>query len=132
FLLLIALGNNLVAQDKIDYDADRFLKNETEYPGAMILRKVTNQVYFNHEGIEVWCDLAIFYKQDDFFKAFGNVKMLQGDSIVMNSEYAEYNGNTKFAFASQDVSLRTSKNTLTTDTLFLDRNKQQAFYRNGG
>jgi len=131
-ILLFCFGTSIYAQNKIDYDADRVLKNEQEYPGAMILRKATNQVYFNHEGIEVWCDLAIFYRGEDFFKAYGNVKMVQGDSIVMNSEYAEYDGNTKFAFASKNVSLRTPKNTLTTDTLFLNRNKQQAFYRSGG
>lgn len=116
----------------IDYKSDRSTKNEEKYPGAFIMSKVTNQVYFFHEGIKVWCDLAIFYKKENFFKAFGHVKMKQGDTITMTSEYAEYNGNTKFAFASTNVHLQTPKNTLTTDTLFFNRIKQQAFYRSGG
>lgn len=120
------------SQSKIDYKSDRSIKNEEKYPGAFIMSKVTNQVYFFHEGIEVWCDLAIFYKQENFFKAFGNVRMMQGDTITMNSEYAEYNGNTKFAFASTNVRLQTPRNTLTTDTLFFNRKKQQAYYRSGG
>lgn len=131
----LALGFSLQAQEdskKIDYTSERSIKNEEKYPGAFLLSKVTKQVYFNHEGIEVWCDQAIFYKEDDFFKAFGNVKMVQGDTINMTSEYAEYNGRTKFAFASTNVFLTTPKNTLTTDTLFFDRTKQQAFYRSGG
>lgn len=129
------LGFSVQAQDetkKIEYTSERSLKNEEKYPGAFLLSKVTEQVYFNHEGIEVWCDQAIFYKEDDFFKAFGNVKMVQGDTVNMVSEYAEYNGKTKFAFASTNVLLTTPNNRLTTDTLFFDRTKQQAFYRSGG
>lgn len=121
-----------VAQNKIDYKSDRTIKNEEKYPGAFIMSKVNNQVYFKHEGIEVWCDLAIFYKKENFFKAFGHVKMVQGDSITMTSKYAEYNGNTKFAFASSSVHLRTPNNALSTDTLFFNRKKQEAFYRSGG
>ena len=117
---------------KIDYTSDRSYKDEAKYPGAFILAKIDNQVYFNHEGIEVWCDQAIFYKESDFFKAYGNVKMKQGDTINMTSDYAEYNGQTKFAFASTDVKLTTPSNTLTTDTLFFDRIKQESFYRSGG
>ncbi|PZD79461.1 OstA-like protein [Mesonia sp. K7] len=117
---------------RIDYTSERSIKDEEKYPGAFLLSKVTEQVYFNHEGIEVWCDQAIFYEEDDFFKAFGNVKMIQGDTITMTSSYAEYNGKTKFAFASNNVNLKTPDNRLTTDTLFFDRNKQQAFYRSGG
>lgn len=117
---------------KIDYKSDRSIKNEEKYPGAFILSKVTNQVYFYHEGIKVWCDQAIFYQKDDFFKAYGNVRMVQGDTITLTSKYAEYNGQTKFAFASNDVHLKTPSNTLTTDSLFFDRAKQESFYRSGG
>lgn len=132
FLLAICFCFQGIAQSKISYDSDRYLKNEEKYPGAQIMQKVNNQVYFSHEGIEVWCDLAIFYQEANFFKAFGNVRMLQGDTITMTSKYAEYNGNTKFAFASSNVKLKTPSNTLETDTLFFNRNKQQAYYRSGG
>lgn len=132
FFLVFFFGKNTFAQSKIDYKSDRSIKNEEKYPGAFIMSKVSNQVYFYHEGIKVWCDLAIFYKQENFFKAFGNVRMMQGDTITLNSEYAEYNGNTKFAFASNNVHLQTPNNTLTTDSLFFNRKKQQAYYRSGG
>ena len=94
--------------------------------------KVENQVNFTHEGIKVWSDQAIFYKEDNFFRASGNVKMIQGDTITLTSGYAEYDGNTEFAFASNDVELSTPTSLLTTDSLFFDRQKQQAFYRSGG
>lgn len=116
----------------IDYKSDRTIRNEVRYPGALVLSKVENQVYFKHEGIEFWCDQAIHYEDDNFFKAFGNVRMRQGDTISMTSRYAEYNGNTQFAFASGNVNMRNPQSSLQTDTLFFDRVKQQAFYRSGG
>ena len=119
-------------QQTIDYQSDRTLKNEERYPGALILSKVANQVYFEHDGIEVWCDNAVFYQDDNFFKAYGNIQMKQGDSVKMTSNYAEYNGNTEFAFASGKVKMERPQTTLETDSLFFDRLKQQAYYRSGG
>lgn len=117
---------------EINYDSDRTIKNEERYPGALILSKVENQVYFDHDGIEVWCDRAVFYKDANFFKAYGNIQMKQGDSVSMSSNYAEYNGDTQFAFASGKVVMKRPQTTLQTDTLFFDRVKQQAYYRSGG
>ncbi|MFN4764298.1 OstA-like protein [Gillisia sp. Q332] len=134
FFLVIAGVAPSYAQEtkKIDYTSDRTLKDEIKYPGAIILSKVTNQVYFIHQGIEIWCDQAIHYDQDNFFKAYGNVRMQQGDTVTMQSNYAEYNGTTQFAFASGKVKMTRPQTSLETDTLFFDRVKQQAYYRSGG
>lgn len=133
-IFIIVLPVSLFSQttQEINYDSDRTLKNEQRYPGALILSKVDNQVYFDHDGIEVWCDNAVFYKEANFFKAYGNIRMEQGDSVKMTSNYAEYNGNTEFAFASGKVRMERPQTTLETDSLFFDRIKQQAYYRSGG
>ncbi|WBL23485.1 OstA-like protein [Zunongwangia sp. HRR-M8] len=117
---------------KIDYENDRQYRDEEKYPGALVMSKVTNQVHFTHQGIEVWCNNAVFYESDNFFKAYGEVRMKQGDTVNMNSDYAEYNGNTQFAFASGQVKMKRPQTTLETDTLFFDRLKQEAYYRSGG
>ncbi|HET8855874.1 MAG TPA: OstA-like protein [Salinimicrobium sp.] len=131
-MLLLGYSSQAQEEREIDYTSDRAVRNEAKYPGAFILSKVNNQVYFYHQGFEVWCDQAIFYKEEDFFKAYGNVRMQQGDSITMTSDYAEYNGETQFAFASGDVIMTRPETTLETDTLFFNRSKQQAYYRSGG
>lgn len=133
FFLLFSVPR-LVAQEskKIDYTSDRTLRDEEKYPGAIILSKVNNQVHFVHQGIEVWCDQAIHYDKANFFKAYGHVRMEQGDTVSMSSNYAEYNGTTQFAFASGNVVMRRPQTTLETDSLFFDRVKQQAYYRSGG
>lgn len=134
FILLFFCGKSLYAQEpkEIEYESERSIVNEEKYPGAFILSKVENQVHFTHEGIQVWADQAILYREDNFFKAYGNVRMEQGDTISMTSQYAEYNGTTQFAFASGNVHMRNPKTSLETDTLFFDRIKQQAYYRSGG
>ncbi|MCB0461479.1 MAG: hypothetical protein KDC81_02135 [Flavobacteriaceae bacterium] len=119
---------------RIDIDSSGFMtKNEAEYPGATILtRDDMNQVKISHEGITMWCDQAIYYSVQDFIEAYGNVKINQGDTINMTSKYVEYSGKTQLAFASGDVVLTDPTSTITTDTLYFDRIKQQAFYRNKG
>ncbi|MDR9401432.1 MAG: OstA-like protein, partial [Psychroflexus sp.] len=136
FLLLSILLSGLFSwaqpPEKIDYTSDRTQKDEARFPNALLFSKVDKQVKFNHQGIDVYCDKAIFYQDENYFKAYGNVKMNQGDTIRMNSEYAEYNGNNQKAFASGDVVLNTPDNTLTTDTLYFNRIKQESYYDSGG
>lgn len=136
-LIVLLLATNipvLFAQQpqKVDIQSG-FLEIRPDFPNAVIYTKELNeQVYIVHEGIEMWCDQAFVYMNDNFVKAFGNVRITQGDTMTLISKYAEYNGNTKFAYASGDVILKEPNSTLTTETLYFDRNKQQAFYRTGG
>lgn len=136
-LIVLLLATNipvLFAQQpqKVDIQSG-FLEIRPDFPNAVIYTKELNeQVYIVHEGIEMWCDQAFVYMNDNFVKAFGNVRITQGDTMTLISKYAEYNGNTKFAYASGDVILKEPNSTLTTETLYFDRNKQQAFYRSGG
>ena len=110
-----------------------YLEKKPEFPDAVIYTKDNSgQVYIVHEGVEMWCDQAYVYLKDNFVKAYGSVRITQGDTVSMRSKYAEYNGNTQFAFASGDVLLTEPKTTLKTDTLYFDRIKQQAYYRSGG
>ncbi len=95
-------------------------------------RDNTQQIHVIHEGAEMWCDRAIYYQNEDFIEAFSNVVMKQGDTINMNAKYVEYSGKTQLAFASGDVVLVEPQSTLTTDTLYFDRVKQQAYYKSKG
>jgi len=90
------------------------------------------QVKISHDGVIMWADKAIHYGKEDFIEAFGNVKINQGDSILMTSKYVEYSGITQLAFASGNVKLTDPTSTITSDTLHFDRVKQQAYYRTGG
>lgn len=122
------------AQKRIQIEYSGFLTfDEEKYPGAKVLtRDDSGQIHIIHEGVNMWCDQAIHYGKEDFIEAYGHVKMKQGDTINMNAKYVEYSGKTKLAFASGDVVLKEPSSVLTTDTLYFDRLKQEAFYKTGG
>lgn len=139
-LLLLLMSSFFAAPDaisqrkRIQIEYSGFLdKDEENFPGATILiRDESQQIHIIHEGVDMWADKAIHYGKEDFIEAYGNVKMKQGDTINMSSKYVEYSGRTKLAFASGEVVLTEPSSRLTTDTLYFDRVKQQAFYQSRG
>ncbi len=135
FICLPILGQEQEAQNRqinIVYGAN-FTKDEAKFPGASIFNKDSErQVQFEHQGADLWCDVAIFYSSENRLKAIGNVRLQQGDSIEMNSGKLDYNGNTKLARAWEKVDLSDGQMTLTTDTLYFNREKQQSYYLSGG
>ncbi len=118
-------------QINIVYGAN-FTKNEVEYPGASIFSKDDRQVQFEHQGADLWCDVAIYFQRENRLEAIGNVILKQGDSIQMTSKKINYLGDVKLAKAWGNVVLTNSDMTLKTDTLRLDREKQEAFYQDNG
>ena len=125
-------GNELVAQpiSQILVEHSDFLdKNEELLPNAVIL---SGNVRVNHDGAIITCNKAYHYQKENYVKAFGNVQIVQGDTLFLNSSYAEYNGNIKQAYATGNPVMRSPEMTLTTDTINFDRLKQEAYYRSSG
>lgn len=118
-------------QINIVYGAN-FTKNEKEYPGASIFSKDERQVQFEHQGADLWCDIAIYFQKENRLEAIGNVILKQGDSVQMTSEKINYLGDVKLAKAWGNVVLENSDMTLKTDTLRFDRERQQAYYQDNG
>ncbi|AWI27333.1 OstA-like protein [Flavobacterium pallidum] len=115
-------------QIEVEY-ADHFDIDEAKLPDVALL---TGHVRVNHDGVIMTCNKAYFFKKENYLKAFGEFHMVQGDTLHMTSDYAEYNGNMKQAFATGKPVLRTPDMTLTTDTIHFDRNIQQAYYNSPG
>ena len=132
---LILLGTTLYSQErrKIEIKYAPFMTFDESKPDATILtRDNTKQVHIKHEGIEMWCDEAVYDAKQDFIEAYGKVRIKQGDTISMNSNYVEYSGKTQLAFASGAVVLKDPTSVITTDTLYFDRLKQETFYQSKG
>ena len=133
--LIIMTVTSLNAQErrKIEIKFAPFMTFDESRPDATILtRDNSKQVHIKHEGIEMWCDEAIYDAKQDFIEAYGKVRINQGDTINMASKYVEYSGKTKLAFASGSVILKDPSSVITTDTLYFDRIKQEAFFKNNG
>lgn len=134
FLVLLILSGfqNAIAQQakKIIVEYSDFLDvNQTEIPDAVL---VYGNVRVSHDGILMYCNKAYWFQKENYIKAFGDVRMVQGDTITMTSTYAEYNGENKQAYASGNVIMTSPSSTLKSEVLNFDRNSQQAFYRTGG
>ena len=85
-----------------------------------------------HDGAKIESDLSYYYFNENSFKANGQVNFNQGDSLVLTSDYLEYDGTSKKAFAYGNVKLTRPDMKLETDTLYLDRTKNIAFYDSKG
>jgi len=110
-------------------NADLVEVNEVLVPDGVLL---TGNVKVNHDGIVLTCNKAYVFKKENYLKAFGNVQLVQGDTLFLNSKYAEYSGNSKKAFATGDAVMSSPDATLQTDTINFDRNIQQVFYNTKG
>ncbi len=99
--------------------------NQYEFPDAMIL---TGNIRANHDGAILSCNKAYYYMKENYLKAFGNVNIVQGDTLYLHGDYAEYNGNIRHAYTTGNVSLRSPEMSLVTDKINFDRNSQVAYY----
>ncbi len=140
-LILVCLLSIPIARAQADSTQNRkinivyggnFTKDESLRPGASIFSRDTRQVQFEHQGADLWCDYAFLYQKDNRLEAIGNVRLEQGDSVLMTSGRVEYNGNLRLAKAYESVRLENQSMTLTTDTLYFDRERQEAYYRDFG
>ncbi|MBF7091414.1 OstA-like protein [Flavobacterium sp. ALJ2] len=104
-------------------------RNEIEMPGALLL---TGNVKINHDGVVLTCNKAYLFQGENYLKAFGNVQIVQGDTLFLNSKYAEYSGNSKKAFATGNPVMSSPDATLQTDTINFDRNVQEVYYNSRG
>ena len=130
--MLLLSVNSIFAQAPkkiIVENADYSDVNQELMPDALLL---TGNVKVNHDGVVLTCNKAYFFQKENYLKAFGNVQLVQGDTLFLNSKYAEYNGNLKRAFATGDAVMTSPDATLQTDTINFDRNVQQVFYNTKG
>ena len=100
-----------------------------EHAGAQILN---GNVAFLHKGALLTCDSAYFYQESNSFKAFGHVKMRQGDTLSLTSDYAFYDGDHQMAEARHNVLLRHRGTKLYTDSLNYDRLRNIGYFFQGG
>ncbi len=118
-------------QINIVYGAN-FTKDELRFPGASIFSKDSRQVQFEHQGADLWCDIAIYYQKENRLRAIGNIRLQQGDSVELTGGKIDYNGETKLAKAYESVLLKNNTMNLSTDTLYFDREKQESYYNSFG
>ena len=95
--------------------------------------KGEQQVKFVQNTTTIFCDSAWFYRSKNAVEAFGNVRILEGDSITITARHLQYDGNTKKAKLRDNVIFtKLAQAKLYTDFLDYDRMINEARYYNGG
>lgn len=113
----------LIHADELKYD----MYGNT--PGAQIAK---GNVAFSHNGARLWCDSAYYYELSNSVKAFGHVRFKQGDTLSLNCERGDYDGQELVMHARQNVVLKHRRQTLYTDSLDYDRLYDYAYFYDGG
>ncbi len=130
FLFFTLTNINAQKSSKINVEhADHFDVDEKLFPDAALLQ---GNVKVNQEGVVFTCNKAYFFQKENYIKAFGDVQMVQGVTLFLNSKYDEYNGEVKKAYATENVIMRSPESTLITVTINFDRNTHEAYYNSLG
>lgn len=109
--------------------ADELYFDEFKMPGVQIVK---GKVAFRHQGAKLTCDSAYFRQDDNTFEAFGHVRMTQGDTLSLTSEYAYYDGREQMVRARHKVILRHRRSVLYCDSLDYDRKFNFGYFFEGG
>lgn len=95
--------------------------------------KYFGDVIFKQKTTTIYADSAFYFRKKNLVEAFGRVKILEGDSIVITARKLIYNGDKGEALLRQNVVFRKKAGmTLYTDFLDYDIDQNLAKYFNGG
>lgn len=109
--------------------ADVTKYNKKNNPDVWVL---IGDVSFRHDSMYMYCDSAYFYNRKNALKAFGNVRMEQGDTLFLYGDYLDYDGDANLARVRNNVRLEDKNSTLETDSLDYNRTLNLGYYFGGG
>lgn len=112
----------LVHSDLFQVDKERFQGNPF----------FSGNVKFSHKGSILTANEVVLYKEQNFIRAVGNVRLENADGSVITAQEMEYDGNTERGIARKDVVLTDPKQTISTQTLYYDRRTNEAYFNTGG
>ncbi len=137
FLLLVIFlfpGNtgNAFAQEgrQIDILHSEYLEYDRNVGTGVV--KYVGDVAFRQENMYLYCDSAHLFTRENTVNAYGNVHIVQGDTLHLYGDLLKYFGNTKMAEIRRNVTLIDRETTLTTQSLDFDLKNNIGFYEHHG
>ncbi len=95
-------------------------------------QRLIGNVRFRHNQALMFCDSAYSYADSNRFDAFGNVHIIQGDTLHLYGDKMFYDGNTRLAKFVSHVKLVDKSITLTTEAMDFDLSTNIGYYNNHG
>lgn len=117
-------------KQRVDVDnADLIVHDEGIIANA---NRLLGHVSFSRDGALMFCDSAYMYTDSKKFDTFGNVHIIQGDTLHLYGDKMFYDGDTKLARFVSNVKLADKSITLTTQALDFNIGTNIGYYNNGG
>ncbi|GIV39077.1 MAG: hypothetical protein KatS3mg033_0877 [Thermonema sp.] len=110
--------------------ADKLVALRTD--STQLIKLVGRGIRFRQDEVLLWCDSAYKFEEKNIVEAFGNVRVVQNDTITLTCRHLIYDGNSRLLQARQEVVLRDPQMTLNTDFLDYNLNSKIGYYYNGG
>lgn len=98
-------------------NSDKIEVKQDLYDGNQLF---TGNVKFLHDGTYLESDSVVFYKEEDYFKAFSNA-VIYNDSLRISANELDYDSNTRTAKAKENARLIDKEKTLTSDYMEYNR-----------
>lgn len=131
-LLLVSIAGTAQGQKRVKLrDADVLRSGRTA--DDLRFQRLIGNVVLVQNQTTIYCDSAHFYRQQNSVEAFGNVRIVEGDSITITGSRLIYDGNERTAKLRRNVvfnKLQTA--TLYTHNLDYARTTNRAHYFSGG
>lgn len=98
---------------------------------------VSGNVLFRQGNMYLYCDSAFYYPDFNSLDAFGNVKMVSGDTLHIYADKLFYDGQQRLARlkngpSRSKVTVQNRRVTITADSLFYSSTQDRGWYENGG
>lgn len=130
--LLVAVVTTGHGQKRVKLERSDVLRSGRTADNLRYQRLIGNVVFVQNQTT-IYCDSAHFYRQQNSVEAFGNVRIIEGDSITITGARLIYDGDARTAKLRRNVvfnKLQTA--TLYTHNLDYARTTNTAHYFNGG
>lgn len=108
-------------------DSDRFSYNKKIGANTLV-----GNVHFQYSGYDMYCDSAVYYKERNYVKAYGNVHINKKGKLNLFCDSLWYDGEAEKAWLWSKVRARDQEYKLTTDSLIYNSKTDEASYRRGG
>lgn len=99
---------------------------------TQLVKLIGKGIHFQQDDVHLWCDSAYKFEDKNLIEAFGQVRVVQSDTITLTCRRLLYDGNSRMIQAREQVVLRDPQMTLTTNFLDYNLNAKIGYYYNGG
>jgi len=130
-LLLLCVHTVAYAEEKtqVEYHADHLEGGKIE---GVPYVQLTDHVVFSLEKLTIYADSAIYYPEEKFIEAFGNVKMVHEDGSVVTADELMYEEPRHLAMLRNHVVYQSEGTTFYTDNFDYNTQTKQGSFVQGG